>query len=168
MPNGPQRLPSIQFMVQPQHPQHQPPHKQPSTNNRPFNCVQSFRRSHDLKRHKRIHLAVKPFPCNHCDKSFSRKDALEVCLEPLLFVAHIDLSISVIFSSKAAGVVQYRRHPYLHQYHLSLNQYPGNCHTIPHPRHSSRVKGADPGRGKGQALAHMLQLSICLEWHLPK
>jgi uncharacterized Zn-finger protein len=30
-----------------------------------------------LKRHKRIHLAVKPFPCTHCDKSFSRKDALK-------------------------------------------------------------------------------------------
>jgi uncharacterized Zn-finger protein len=30
-----------------------------------------------LKRHKRIHLAVKPFPCGHCEKSFSRKDALK-------------------------------------------------------------------------------------------
>lgn len=41
-------------------------------------CPQSFNRNHDLKRHKRIHLAVKPFPCGHCDKSFSRKDALKV------------------------------------------------------------------------------------------
>jgi hypothetical protein len=41
-------------------------------------CLQSFARNHDLKRHKRIHLAVKPFPCAHCDKSFSRKDALKV------------------------------------------------------------------------------------------
>jgi hypothetical protein len=50
---------------------------------RPFRCDQCrqrFNRSHDLKRHKRIHLAVKPFPCGHCDKSFSRQDALEVCL----------------------------------------------------------------------------------------
>jgi len=41
-------------------------------------CTQSFNRNHDLKRHKRIHLAVKPFPCKHCDKAFSRKDALKV------------------------------------------------------------------------------------------
>ena len=48
---------------------------------RPFKCdqcPQSFNRNHDLKRHKRIHLAVKPSPCGHCDKSFSRKDALKV------------------------------------------------------------------------------------------
>ncbi|CAG8494778.1 4674_t:CDS:2 [Ambispora gerdemannii] len=33
---------------------------------RPFKCdqcPQSFNRNHDLKRHKRIHLAVKPYPC---------------------------------------------------------------------------------------------------------
>jgi len=48
---------------------------------RPFKCdqcPQSFNRNHDLKRHQRIHLAVKPFPCSECDKSFSRKDALKV------------------------------------------------------------------------------------------
>ncbi|KAK7204473.1 hypothetical protein BZA70DRAFT_249377, partial [Myxozyma melibiosi] len=40
-------------------------------------CLQSFNRNHDLKRHKRIHLDVKPFPCANCDKTFSRKDALK-------------------------------------------------------------------------------------------
>ncbi|KAK9433652.1 hypothetical protein V1505DRAFT_303359, partial [Lipomyces doorenjongii] len=40
-------------------------------------CPQSFNRNHDLKRHKRIHLDVKPFPCPNCDKTFSRKDALK-------------------------------------------------------------------------------------------
>lgn len=50
---------------------------------RPFkcdegNCQQSFSRNHDLKRHKRIHMAVKPFPCKNCEKAFSRKDALKV------------------------------------------------------------------------------------------
>lgn len=41
-------------------------------------CPQSFNRNHDLKRHKRIHLAVKPFNCGYCEKAFSRKDALKV------------------------------------------------------------------------------------------
>ena len=31
-------------------------------------CLQSFNRNHDLKLHKRIHLAVKPFPCVYCEK----------------------------------------------------------------------------------------------------
>jgi uncharacterized Zn-finger protein len=53
------------------------------TNDRPFKCDkcgQSFNRNHDLKRHSRIHLAVKPYPCHSCDKQFSRKDALKVPL----------------------------------------------------------------------------------------
>ncbi|KAH7010415.1 hypothetical protein EDB80DRAFT_892378 [Ilyonectria destructans] len=47
---------------------------------RPFKCdqcVQSFSRNHDLKRHKRIHLVAKAFSCTICSKSFSRKDALK-------------------------------------------------------------------------------------------
>ncbi|KAL1925658.1 uncharacterized protein VTP21DRAFT_541 [Calcarisporiella thermophila] len=39
-------------------------------------CPQSFTRNHDLKRHKRIHLQVKPFSCQ-CGKAFSRRDALK-------------------------------------------------------------------------------------------
>ncbi|KAK4248846.1 zinc finger C2H2-like protein [Corynascus novoguineensis] len=47
---------------------------------RPFKCnecQQAFNRNHDLKRHQRIHLAVKPFGCGDCEKRFSRKDALK-------------------------------------------------------------------------------------------
>ena len=57
----------------------------PQQLDRPFKsdqCTQSFSRNHDLKRHKRIHLAVKPFPCNYCSKQFSRKDALKVPVVP--------------------------------------------------------------------------------------
>ncbi|KAK4505478.1 hypothetical protein PRZ48_003441 [Zasmidium cellare] len=49
-------------------------------NDRPFRCdqcPQTFNRNHDLKRHKRIHLASRPFPCGHCGKSFSLRDALK-------------------------------------------------------------------------------------------
>lgn len=52
-----------------------------SNNARPFacdHCSQSFISSHDLKRHQRIHMAVKPYVCRFCNRSFSRKDALEV------------------------------------------------------------------------------------------
>jgi uncharacterized Zn-finger protein len=58
-----------------------PQQAQQVANDKPFKCdqcVQSFNRNHDLKRHKKIHLAVKPHPCGHCEKSFSRKDALKV------------------------------------------------------------------------------------------
>lgn len=44
-----------------------------------FHCSQcplSFRRNHDLKRHLKIHLPVRPYSCTHCLKSFNRKDAL--------------------------------------------------------------------------------------------
>ncbi|PKC08812.1 hypothetical protein RhiirA5_290582, partial [Rhizophagus irregularis] len=36
-----------------------------------------FNRNHDLKRHKRIHLVVKSYPCQYCEKQFSRMDALK-------------------------------------------------------------------------------------------
>ena len=48
---------------------------------RPFKCdvcPQGFTRNHDLKRHRRIHLSAKPFPCLCCGKPFSRRDALKV------------------------------------------------------------------------------------------
>ncbi|ODQ68223.1 hypothetical protein NADFUDRAFT_81248 [Nadsonia fulvescens var. elongata DSM 6958] len=40
-------------------------------------CPLSFRRNHDLKRHSRSHLPVRPYDCEVCMKSFSRKDALK-------------------------------------------------------------------------------------------
>lgn len=52
----------------------------PPSIDRPFVCTvceTAFHRSHDLKRHTRIHLAVKPFPCPGCDKRFARSDALK-------------------------------------------------------------------------------------------
>ena len=56
-------------------------YQQQQQDDRPFKCdqcAQGFNRNHDLKRHQRIHLAVKPYPCVRCEKSFSRKDALKV------------------------------------------------------------------------------------------
>ncbi|KAL3265163.1 hypothetical protein ABHI18_000050 [Aspergillus niger] len=61
------------------HPSHPGPDAPGPTNDRSFKCdqcPQSFHRSYDLKRHKRIHLSVEPFSCMHCSKRFSRKDAL--------------------------------------------------------------------------------------------
>lgn len=40
-------------------------------------CPARFARNHDLKRHQRGHLSVRPYPCAWCGKSFSRKDALK-------------------------------------------------------------------------------------------
>ncbi|KAL2161282.1 hypothetical protein VTH06DRAFT_8502 [Thermothelomyces fergusii] len=58
----------------------QQPGGPPPQSERPFKCnecQQAFNRNHDLKRHQRIHLAVKPFGCGDCEKRFSRKDALK-------------------------------------------------------------------------------------------
>ncbi|KAI8585257.1 hypothetical protein BDZ88DRAFT_433392 [Geranomyces variabilis] len=46
---------------------------------KPFHCEicpASFSRKHDLKRHTRIHLGIRPFKCDCCQKVFSRHDAL--------------------------------------------------------------------------------------------
>lgn len=40
------------------------------------NCPLAFRRNHDLKRHSKIHLPVRPYICSLCEKGFNRKDAL--------------------------------------------------------------------------------------------
>lgn len=47
--------------------------------NKQFHCTEcplSFRRNHDLKRHVKIHLPVRPYTYELCAKSFNRKDAL--------------------------------------------------------------------------------------------
>ncbi|KXN65467.1 hypothetical protein CONCODRAFT_80763 [Conidiobolus coronatus NRRL 28638] len=51
-----------------------------STNMKPFECdlcPQRFGRSHDLKRHYKIHLNEKPYQCEICDTKFTRLDALK-------------------------------------------------------------------------------------------
>lgn len=73
--------------LSPHHPHHLYVHHSgapPPQSERPFKCnecAQAFNRNHDLKRHQRIHMAVKPFGCNDCEKRFSRKDALKVSWE---------------------------------------------------------------------------------------
>lgn len=40
-------------------------------------CTMLFRRSSDLKRHEKQHLAIPANICRHCGKGFARKDALK-------------------------------------------------------------------------------------------
>lgn len=50
-----------------------------SDDSKAFQCNQcslSFRRNHDLKRHVKIHLPIRPYVCELCRKGFNRKDAL--------------------------------------------------------------------------------------------
>ncbi|PKY49828.1 hypothetical protein RhiirA4_360225 [Rhizophagus irregularis] len=64
---------------------------------RPFKCDQcpqsKFQQDHDLKRHKRIHLVVKPYPGQYCEKQFSRMDALK---RHVLVHKKTDIHISTI------------------------------------------------------------------------
>ncbi|KAI8995836.1 hypothetical protein BC832DRAFT_525891, partial [Gaertneriomyces semiglobifer] len=39
-------------------------------------CPSAFGRRHDLKRHVRIHLGIRPYECGTCGRSFTRVDAL--------------------------------------------------------------------------------------------
>ena len=39
-------------------------------------CPSTFSRNHDLKRHIRIHLGIRPYKCATCPKAFTRADAL--------------------------------------------------------------------------------------------
>jgi uncharacterized Zn-finger protein len=39
-------------------------------------CPTTFSRNHDLKRHIRIHLGIRPHKCQTCPKTFTRADAL--------------------------------------------------------------------------------------------
>ncbi|CAH7683780.1 hypothetical protein BY996DRAFT_4585827 [Phakopsora pachyrhizi] len=63
---------------------------------RPYRCStcnSGFSRNHDLKRHTRIHLAVKPYPCGWCEKEFSRKDALKRHLMVKLCAGSKDVTV---------------------------------------------------------------------------
>ncbi|KAJ3383106.1 hypothetical protein HDU92_004394, partial [Lobulomyces angularis] len=40
-------------------------------------CCSVFKRSHDLKRHAKKHLNIRPYVCTGCFKGFTRSDALK-------------------------------------------------------------------------------------------
>jgi len=48
---------------------------------RPFKCKwpgceKGFARQHDCKRHEALHLNIRPYTCEGCQKTFARMDAL--------------------------------------------------------------------------------------------
>lgn len=117
-PNGPMMVGQIPMQSYP-HPGMQTHHMysmnsgpgatQP--NDKPCKCDQcptSFNRNHDLKRHKRIHMTVKPFPCEDCEKRFSRKDALKVRLISTLPKKASNMVSRDIFSSKVVASLETR------------------------------------------------------------
>ncbi|KAG5459694.1 MAG: hypothetical protein BJ554DRAFT_8354 [Olpidium bornovanus] len=52
-----------------------PPSSPPPLARVPYVC-QAFSRQHDMKRHAKLHLGIKPHTCRACHKSFARMDAL--------------------------------------------------------------------------------------------
>jgi hypothetical protein len=104
--------------LSPHHPHHlyvHHPGGPPPQSERPFKCTecqQAFNRNHDLKRHQRIHLEIKPYACEDCGKRFSRKDALKVSLETTPVIARALLTLfSAIDLSRDAAAHHLRRVP---------------------------------------------------------
>jgi uncharacterized Zn-finger protein len=54
-------------------------HRRKHTDEKPFVCplcTKAFARQHDRNRHEKLHSGIKPYPCHFCTKSFARQDAL--------------------------------------------------------------------------------------------